>query len=89
MSKRNETVRFKAWQVSMFLKKHNINFRKRNSNFSSIYFEVDLDTVKLVRVADHYQLSDDIPWTPDYTVVTRGDYERMKRNVKQLNQKLF
>ena len=89
MSKRNETVRFKSWQVSMFLTKHNIRFRRRNSNFSSIYFEVELDTIKLIRIADHYQLSDDIPWEPDYTVVTRGDYERMKRNVKKINEKLF
>jgi hypothetical protein len=89
MHRRCDTVRSKAWQVSMFLRKHNIRFRKRNSNFGSIYFEAELDTVKLIRVADHYHLSNDIPWEPDYTIVTRGDYERMKRKVKKINEKLF
>lgn len=88
MSKRRN-VGFSAWQVSMFLKKHHIPYRRRNTNFDSVYFEINLDGIKLIRVSNHPQLSADIPWEPDWNVVTRGDYERMKRNIKKINLSLY
>lgn len=84
-----DSIHAKVWQVSMFLQKHNIRYRKRKTNFKSVYFEIELDRIRLIRISDHHQLSADNPWEPDWSIVLRRDYEQMKRAIKKINMSLY
>lgn len=77
-------ISFVAWQVSMFLKKHHLDYIVRQHN-NTFYYEITMPytgRLRLVRVADHRQSSHHY-WTPDFFIYNQKDYRKFKSAVKR------